>query len=66
MRWYWKNENIQITQESSNDFITYLTLFTEITSYKPVLQLKKTRIFPNWGAIYLRTSLCFWPVNHHS
>ena len=32
-------ENIRIPRIDSNLFMTYLTVFTEITSYNPVLQL---------------------------
>ena len=35
----WENENIWIPHINSNVFMPYLTVFTKITSYKPVSQL---------------------------
>ena len=41
----WKNENIQIPHVNLNVFTTYLTVFTEITSYKPVFNFNKQEHF---------------------
>ena len=64
----WKNKNILVPHENSNVFI-YLTVFTDITCYKPVLQLIRiiqTRIIPGWGPVcFTTTSLCLRPANDY-